>query len=65
LRTGTDKGRYLNVASRFDENHHSGNPVFGQKFVGVQRIWATIAAAGTTVPYGGNVSPVTGIFTNV
>jgi len=66
LRTGADKGRYLNIASQFDESHHSGNPVIGQKFVGMQRIWATIAAAaGTTVPYGGNVSPVTGIFTNV
>lgn len=66
LRTGADKGRYLNIASQFDENHHSGNPVIGQKFVGMQRIWATIAAAaGTTVPYSGNVSPVTGIFTNV
>lgn len=67
LNTGTTgKGRYLNVTSQFDENHHSGNAVIGKQLVGMQRIWATVAtAAGTSVPYGGNITPVTGIFTNV
>jgi len=67
LKNGAGKGRYLNVTAQADEKPAlGGNPVMGEYFVGMQRIWATIAAAaGTTVPYGGNVNPVTGIFTNV
>ncbi|MBB3228247.1 hypothetical protein FHW69_002882 [Luteibacter sp. Sphag1AF] len=66
LQSGDGKGRYLNVVSQADRTHHTGNPVIGNKFVDMQRIWATVAKmAGTSVPYGGNVEPVTGIFTNV
>jgi hypothetical protein len=66
LKSGNGTGRYLNITSQFDQTHHSGNPVIGRNFVDMQRIWATIAkAAGTSVPYAGNTTPVTGIFTNV
>ena len=66
LKSGNGTGRYLNITSQFDQTHHSGNPVIGKNFVDMQRIWATIAkAAGTSVPYAGNTTPVTGIFTNV
>ncbi|WP_095196463.1 DUF1552 domain-containing protein [Pseudomonas sp. Irchel 3A7] len=66
LKSGDGAGRYLNITSQADQTHHTGNPVIGRKFVDMQRIWATVAkAAGTTVPYGGNIDPVSGIFTNV
>lgn len=66
LKSGDGAGRYFNITSQFDQTHHSGNPVIGANFVDMQRIWATIAkAAGTRVPYAGNITPVTGIFTNV
>lgn len=63
LRSGTGNGRYLNIKSQGDRTHWT---VSNGKLVDMQRIWATIArAAGTTVPYAGNVDPVTGIFSNV
>lgn len=63
LNTGNGNGRYFNIQSQWDRELES-NPRF--RYVDMQRIWATIAqAAGTTVPYAGNVSPVTGIFRNV
>lgn len=66
LKSGDGAGRYLNITSQFDQTHHAGNPVIGRNFVDMQRIWATIAkAAGTSVPYAGNTTPVSGIFTNV
>lgn len=66
LKSGDGVGRYFNITSQFDQKHHAGNAVIGQHFVDMQRIWATIAkAAGTNVPYAGNITPVTGIFTNV
>lgn len=66
LKSGDGAGRYLDVTSQADRKHHTGNPVIGQYMVDMQRIWATIAkAAGTTVPYGGNIEPVSGIFSNV
>ncbi|SDU96930.1 DUF1552 domain-containing protein [Pseudomonas mucidolens] len=66
LKSGDGVGRYLNITSQADREHHSGNPVIGKRFVDMQRIWATIAkAAGTSVPYTGNVDVVSGIFTNV
>ncbi|NVZ51151.1 DUF1552 domain-containing protein [Pseudomonas sp. B6002] len=65
LKSGDGAGRYFNITAQGDR-HQEGNPVIGNTMVDMQRIWATIArAAGTTVPYGGNVDPVTGIFTNV
>lgn len=66
LKSGDGAGRYLNITSQADRQHHTGNPVIGKSFVDMQRIWATIAkAAGTSVPYAGNIDPVSGIFTNV
>ncbi|MBC3410988.1 DUF1552 domain-containing protein [Pseudomonas sp. SWRI51] len=61
LRNGSGNGRYLNIRSQGDRSHWTGG-----KYVDMQRIWSTIAkAAGTSVPYGGDISPVTGIFNNV
>lgn len=66
LKSGDGAGRYLNITAQADRTHHTGNPVIGRNFVDMQRIWATVAkAAGTSVPYGGNINPVSGIFTNV
>jgi len=66
LKSGDGAGRYLNITAQADRTHHTGNPVIGKNFVDMQRIWATVAkAAGTSVPYGGNIDPVSGIFTNV
>jgi hypothetical protein len=65
LKSGDGAGRYFNITGQGDRKQY-GNPVIGDQLVDMQRIWATIAkAAGTEVPYAGNVSPVTGIFTNV
>ena len=66
LKSGDGSGRYLNITPQADRQHHTGNPEIGQRFVDMQRIWATIAqAAGTSVPYRGIITPVSGIFTNV
>lgn len=66
LKSGDGDGRYFNITEQADREHHSGNPVIGKKFVDMQRIWATVAkAAGASVPYAGNIDPVSGIFTNV
>jgi len=63
LRNGSGNGRYFSIKSQWDREIYS-NPKL--RFVDMQRIWSTIAmAAGTSVPYAGDVSPVTGIFTNV
>ncbi len=65
LKSGDGAGRYFNITAQGDRQQY-GNPVIGNTFVDMQRIWATIArAAGTSVPYGGNIDPVSGIFTNV
>lgn len=61
LKSGDGKGRFLDV-------HNQGDFKFWDQryYVMMQRVWASIAlAAGTTVPYGGNVSPINGIFTTV
>lgn len=61
LQSGSGNGRYLNIKAQGDRPHWTGG-----KYVDMQRIWSTIAqAAGTTVPYAGDVSPVRGIFSNV
>jgi len=61
LNVGNGNGRYFNIKSQGDRSHW-----FKGSLVDMQRIWSTIAlAAGTTVPYAGDVSPVTGIFSNV
>ena len=65
LKNGSGTGRYFNITAQGDRQQY-GNPVIGNTFVDMQRIWATIArAAGTRVPYSGNIDPVSGIFTNV
>ncbi|MBI6912119.1 DUF1552 domain-containing protein [Pseudomonas palleroniana] len=65
LKSGNGAGRYFNITAQGDRQQY-GNPVIGNTFVDMQRIWATIAkAAGTSVPYSGNIDPVSGIFTNV
>ncbi|MGE8390767.1 MAG: DUF1552 domain-containing protein [Pseudomonas sp.] len=61
LQSGSGNGRYFNIKSQGDRPHWTGG-----KYVDMQRIWSTIAqAAGTSVPYAGDVSAVTGIFSNV
>jgi hypothetical protein len=66
LKSGEGAGRYFDITQQADRQHHTGNPEIGKSFVDMQRIWATIAkAAGTSVPYGGNIEPVKGIFSNV
>lgn len=51
-------GRVLDLASQGEQQHHALG-----RCVNMQRLWATIAqAAGTSVPYEGNVEPLTGIF---
>ena len=63
LRNGSGNGRYFSIKSQWDRELYSDAKL---RFVDMQRIWSTIALApGTSVPYAGNVSPVTGIFTNV
>lgn len=61
LKSGDGQGRYLNITSQGDRNHWAAGRQVDQ-----QRIWATVAQAmGTSVPYSGNTSSVSGIFTNV
>lgn len=61
LRSGDGKGRYYDIGEYGDTPEG-----YLPKEVHMQRIWATIAqAAGTSVPYGGNVDIVPGIFSNV
>ena len=61
VNNGTGNGRYLDLSSQGDRSHWK----LGQ-CTDVQRVWATLAkAAGTQVPYGGDISPLSGIFTNV
>lgn len=60
LKSGNGNGRFLDVRTQGDHSDWLGN------YVSMQRVWASSAlAAGTTVPYGGNVSPINGIFTTV
>lgn len=61
LNNGTGKGRFLNLSNQGDRSHWR----LGQ-CTDVQRVWSTIAqAAGTSVPYSGDISPLSGLFTNV
>lgn len=51
-------GRVFNLASQGETSHWAVG-----KQADMQRLWATIArVAGTTVPYGGDITPLTGIF---
>ncbi len=61
LKNGSGSGRYYNLKDYGDRSHWKMG-----KAVDMQRIWATVAkAAGTSVPYGGNVDTLPNIFTNV
>ncbi|MEE4245338.1 MAG: DUF1552 domain-containing protein [Kangiellaceae bacterium] len=61
LQNGNGNGRFLNVSNQGDRTHWR----LGQ-CTDVQRVWSTIAqAAGTSVPYSGNTSKLSGLFTNV
>ncbi|TQV87139.1 DUF1552 domain-containing protein [Aliikangiella coralliicola] len=61
LKNGNGTGRYFDLREQGERNHWRLG-----KLVDVQRVWATVAkAVGTTVPYGGNVSTLNNIFTNV
>lgn len=63
LRNGTGQGRFLDITDQWDRQLESN---VKYRYVDMQRIWATIArAAGTSVPYAGNVDVVKGIFSNV
>lgn len=61
LNKGNGNGRYLDLSNQGDRTHWK----LGQ-CTDVQRVWSTIArACGTSVPYGGDTSVLSGIFTNV
>ena len=61
LNNGDGTGRLYNVQQHGDRSHWAMGTA-----VDMQRVWATIAAAaGTSVPYAGDVSTVPNIFTNV
>lgn len=61
LKNNNGSGRFYNVQSYGDRSHWAMGTA-----VDMQRVWATIAkAAGTSVPYSGNVSTLPNIFTNV
>lgn len=61
VNNGTGNGRYLNITDQGDRDHWAAG-----KQVDMQRIWSTLAQAmGTSTPYGGDNSAITGIFRNV
>jgi len=61
LMNGNGSGRFYDIQDYGDRSHWKLG-----KAVDMQRVWATIAqAAGTSLPYGGNVSTIPNIFTNV
>ena len=61
LNNGNGSGRLYNIQPHGDRSHWKMGTA-----VDMQRIWSTIAqAAGTNVPYAGDISAVPGIFTNV
>ena len=61
LKSGTGNGRFYDLKPFGDRSHWAmGTPM------DMQRVWATIArAAGTDVPYGGDISSIPNLFTNV
>lgn len=60
LRNGSGNGRYLSIQDQGDRSHWKMGTA-----VDIQRVWATIAdAAGTQVPYSGDTSLVSGIFSS-
>ncbi|NRB38569.1 MAG: DUF1552 domain-containing protein [Pseudomonadales bacterium] len=61
LKNGNGQGRFLDLKNQGDRSHWKLGTA-----VDMQRVWTTIAAAaGTTTPYGGDTSTLSGIFTNV
>lgn len=64
LNNGSGNGRYYNISQYGNRHKWAGNLKIQQ--VDFQRVWATLAQAmGTSVPYGGDVSVIPGIFNNV
>jgi hypothetical protein len=61
LKSGSGNGRFYDLTPFGDRTHWKmGTPT------DMQRVWATIArAAGTDVPYGGNITSIPNLFTNV
>ena len=61
LKNGDGAGRFYDIQQFGDRSHWKLGIA-----VDMQRIWSTIAqAAGTSVPYAGDISSIPGIFTNV
>ena len=61
LKNNNGQGRFVDLYDQGERSHWKMG-----KAVDMQRVWSTIAAAaGTSVPYSGDVSPITGLFSNV
>ena len=61
LNNGNGSGRYLDLSNQGDRTHWK----LGQ-CTDMQRVWATLAkAADTSVPYSGDTSTLSGIFTHI
>ncbi|OUS32519.1 Tat pathway signal protein [Gammaproteobacteria bacterium 45_16_T64] len=61
LNNGSGNGRFFSIQDQGDRSHWKMGTA-----VDLQRVWTTIAAAcGTTTGWGGDVSTLSGIFTNV
>lgn len=61
IKNNNGQGRFYDVYDHSERSHWAMG-----KAMDMQRVWSTIArAAGTTVPYSGNVDPIPNLFTNV
>jgi hypothetical protein len=61
LKNNNGAGRFYDLYDQGERSHWKMG-----KAVDMQRVWATIAAAaGTSVPYSGNVTPIPNLFSNV
>ncbi len=61
LKNNNGQGRFYDLYDQGERSHWKMG-----KAVDMQRVWATIArAAGTTVPYSGNINSINNLFTNV
>jgi hypothetical protein len=61
LKNNNGTGRFYDLYDQGERSHWKMG-----KAVDMQRVWATIAAAaGTSVPYSGNVTPIANLFSNV
>ena len=61
LKSNNGQGRFMDLYDIGERSHWAMG-----KAVDMQRVWATIAAAaGTSVPYSGNIDVIPNLFTNV